>query len=158
MKQSEYRPEHRNIKTKMPQPHMYQIKIQTPKSNIQSTQDTSNTIHNTSWRDNELVCWKLSSEQGQNIPLQEQEDPEERIAQKWDNMTHTSKNRVDNMSNDHNETTIVNLTVNMIFNICTEIIHNDTGVDRAVTSNQSIMVSYEDIALFQWQVFMPTIS
>ena len=63
-------------------------------------------------------------------------------------MTHTSNNRVNNKSTKQHATKSVNPTGKMTFNVCTDTIQNDSGANRAVTSNQSILVSYEDISPF----------
>ena len=43
---------------------------------------------------------------------------------------------------------LVNPAGNMIFNICTDTIQNNTGANRVVKRNQSMLVVYEDTVLF----------
>ena len=78
-------------------------------------------MHYTSWRDDESRLWK-NSEHGWNIPLQYEENFEERIAQKCEKMAHTSKNRINTVLTKKYGTKTVNPIGNMTFRICTDTI------------------------------------
>ena len=133
---TENRKERAQYRTSHPQPNY--LSIPTPKQK-RNYYILDNSFTQSNWQDSESIKWMKTKEDTWDVPndIGQNHNTDdmnsETIADKWDAMIQ-----------DHNPKKIC--TMKHKINICTDTIQNDTGANKAVTNNNSLLYNYKTIA------------